>query len=1008
MNHGATVLRLAGLVVAVMFGLLPTAPGADVSKVSRRQPEDYFVQTWQEEDGLPRNTISAIAQTHDGYLWLGTYFGLIRYDGVKFTTFGADIRPELVRGLIWNMQTDRAGRLWMGTGKGGIIVSEGGQFRLLGAHNGLSNQTVYSMCEDNAGVMWVATGDGNISRIIDGATVESIGLLRAGKPGLAIQLVRDSRGDLWFARGSSYGRLMAGTATNVVNFNSGLVHLCAEHDGGMWVAVNRQLRKINTGTNSSAASPLLLPFGNYEIQKLYEDRSGTLWIGTRNQGLYRLNGDEVSLVLPTKNRIFDIYEDAEGSLWVATEGGGVSKIRPRVFRMLNTPGEVASSKVLSVCEDQNGLLWAAPQVGGLLNFQVDAGSPTVLTGSTNMGLSTVLPDRAGGIWAGTVNRGLWHFDGEKLERTLFQSPIRERQIRVLYPDREGHLWIALFPYGLARYDDGQVNWPAYYHGLGLSDQAIWAMTEDKAGAIWLGTINGDLYRLKDGQVVSYTQDDGLPGTSIGALYVDGNDVLWVGTLGGGLGCFRNGKFKFASVNEGLRDNVISQIVEDDDGFLWLGSSRGIFRMHKPDLDSFMAGRQSRVESIAYGKSDGMANVECAGGYQPSVWKTQAGQLCFATSKGVIYFDPAALPLNSRPPPLVLETVLVDEKPVAWTNTIHLGWDHKNIQFDYTALSFVAAEKVRFRRQLVGFDSTWVEAGKSRTATYPRLEPGHYKFRFTACNNDGIWNGLPVELDIVVDTPWWQTLWCRILLVVFFATLVGVLVRYFSMLTIRRRLARLEQAHALEKERTRIARDIHDDVGARLTQMAYLSDLAAVEIAEGTATGPERLKEIVRASRQTVHALDEIVWAVNPHKDSLAHLVEYISQYANSFFRNSPIRCRQDLPATVPDWALPSEFRHHLFLATKEALNNIQKHAQATEVWIRVACLPPRLELTIEDNGTGFSMAQANPSRDGLKNMRNRLAALGGTCQISSETGRGTRLVMTVTLPKVDSPSSKQT
>jgi len=953
---------------------------------------------------LPRNTISAITQTPDGYLWLGTYFGLIRYDGVKFTTFGADIRTELVRGQISSLKTDQAGRLWVGTSKNGILVCERDRIRLIGAGSGLPGQTVYSMCEDKAGIMWVATGDGSISRILNGANVERIGFLRDTKSSASIQIVRDGQGDLWFSRGVSYGRLVDGVATNVVSFDSGLVHLCPSRDGGMWLSVNRELRKINVPTNSPDASPLPLPFGNYQIQKLFEDRSGTLWIGTRNQGLFRLSDGSMREVLPTKNRILDLYEDAEGSLWVAAEGGGLSKIRPRVFRMLTTPEQEASSKVLSVCEDQNGLLWAAPKVGGLLSYRSADAGPTVLAGSTNMGPTTVAPDREGGVWAGTSSRVLLHYNGEKVERLLLQSPVRGRQVRVLYPDRVGHLWISFLPYGLVRYDDDQVIRPSYFRDLGLSEQAILAMAGDKEGAFWFGFINGDVQRLKDDKIVSYTEADGLPGTSIGALYLDGKDTLWAGTLGGGLGCFRNGKFKFASVDEGLRDNVISQIVEDDEGFFWLGSSRGIFRVRKADLELFMAGQLRRVESIAYGKSDGMANVECSGGYQPSVWKTRGGELCFATSKGVVYFDPAALPLNPLPPPLALEAVLVDDKAMAWTNSLQLNWNHKNVEFNYTALSFVAPEKVRFRRQLVGFDATWVEAGNNRTATYPRLEPGRYQFRFTACNNDGVWNEHPAVLDIIVATPWWQTFWWRFLLVTFFAVVVGVLVRYFSMLAIRRRLARLEQAHAVEQERTRIARDIHDDVGARLTQMAYLSELASAEISEGAVSGPERLKEIVHASRQTVHALDEIVWAVNPQKDSLAHLVEYISQYANSFFRGSQIRCRQDLPATVPDWVLPSEFRHHLFLATKEALNNIQKHAQATEVWIRVTFHPPQLELIVEDNGTGFSTAEANASRDGLKNMRSRLAAVGGTCHISSETGKGTRLVMTVTLPKVDGHS----
>jgi signal transduction histidine kinase len=687
---------------------------------------------------------------------------------------------------------------------------------------------------------------------------------------------------------------------------------------------------------------------------------------------------------------------------MAAEGNGLSKIRPRVFQMLDSRQGLPNDQILSLCEDKNGNMWMAAQIGGLVRYS-PTGGVTVLADTTNQIITSVLPDRDGGVWAGTVARGLLHYDGTNVERLLNQSPFGDRQMRVLQPDRSGQLWISLFPSGLARFgNNDQLIWPAYYRGLGMTDQTVWALTEDKDGALWVGTIEGNVFRLKNDQLTSYSKTNGLPGITVSALHVDDTGTLWVGTLGGGLGCLREGKFKFASVEHGLRDNVISQIMEDDLGFLWLGSTRGIFRVRQADLNQFMSGNQSRLKSIAYGKSDGLANVECKGGHQPSVWKTQAGRLWFATSKGAIHFDPAALPLNTNPPPLVLEQMRVNGEAVSLTNKIELGWNHKNIEFEYTALSFIAPEKVRFRRQLVGFDSDWVDVGRQRAAAYSQLPPGRYEFRFSACNNDELWNEQPGTLTFVVHPAWWQRAWFRVGVVIAFAGVIGGLVRYFSTLTMRRRLARVEQAHAVEQERTRIARDIHDDVGARLTQMAYLSDLASTEPPE-SAANTNRLKEIAQASRQTVRALDEIVWAVNPRKDSLAHLLEYISQYANRFFEGTKIRCWQDLPATVPDWVLPSEFRHHLFLAAKEALNNIQKHSQATEVWIRVAFTAPRLELIIEDNGTGFSLPDANASRDGLQNMRNRLAALGGTCQISSQTGSGTRLVMIVALPKIDGP-----
>jgi signal transduction histidine kinase len=595
----------------------------------------------------------------------------------------------------------------------------------------------------------------------------------------------------------------------------------------------------------------------------------------------------------------EIYEDAEGSLWVAAEGEGIRRIRPRIFQVVDSHQGLPHDQVQAVCEGQNGDVWLAPQLGGLSRYSA-AGFVETLPATTNLIVTSVLPDGKGWVWAGTVAASLLHYDGAKVERSLKHTPFRERQIRVLFPDPKGQLWVSLFPSGLTRFGGDQLIWPAVYRGLGIPDQSIWAMSEDRDGGLWVGMIDGGVFRLQDNKVVSYQRTEGLPGIAIGALCLDATGVLWVGTLGGGLGCLRDGKY---------------------------------------------------------------------------------------------------------PPPLALEQVLVKGNAVALGNTLELDWDHGNIEFDYTALSFIAPEKVRFRRQLVGFDPDWVEAGGSRSAIYPQLDPGRYEFRFTACNNDEVWNEQPCKLALVVTPAWWQTLWWRFGMVALFAAVVAGLARYYSTVAMRRRLARLEQAHAVEKERTRIARDIHDDVGARLTQMAYLSDLVATELPQGVHRG--HLHEIARASRRTVQALDEIVWAVNPRKDSLAHLLEYISQYANSFFRGTNIRCRQDLPATVPDWPLPAEFRHHIFLAAKEAFNNIQKHSRATEVWIRVAFRPPRLELIIEDNGAGFAMPEAKLSRDGLQNMHDRLATLNGVCDIASEAGRGTRLTMSLSLPQIGPPNQKE-
>jgi signal transduction histidine kinase len=351
---------------------------------------------------------------------------------------------------------------------------------------------------------------------------------------------------------------------------------------------------------------------------------------------------------------------------------------------------------------------------------------------------------------------------------------------------------------------------------------------------------------------------------------------------------------------------------------------------------------------------------------------------------------------------VLEKVLLDNQEVTNRQDLKFAYGYATLDFQFTAPCFTSAEQVHFRHQLLGLDADWIEVGATRIASYPRLPPGSYEFRCTARSREGPWNERPVSVRFAVTPAFWQTAWFRGAGLLAFGGLVAGGVRYRYVHKMRRKLRALEQARAVEQERMRIARDIHDDLGARLTQMALLSDMVAGEVGEKGKAG-ERLGKLADSSREAIRSLDEIVWAVNPRKDSLPDFVDYLSHYANEFFRASPTRCRQNLPLVIPDLSLPTDLRHHLFLACKEALTNVAKHAQASDVWLRLNLTGPELEIIIEDNGRGFTPADASRDGNGLANLNNRLAAIGGCCHVESQPGHGTRVHLQVRLP--DAPSA---
>ena len=674
-----------------------------------------------------------------------------------------------------------------------------------------------------------------------------------------------------------------------------------------------------------------------------------------------------------------------GNLWVATDGEGLFKLRPRVFTLIGKNEGLARENVVSVSGD-----WVAPSSGGWGKI-LPTGRVEMVPGFESVGVSSVLEDGAGGVWLGTTAGRIFRHteNGKEQPGILLESPIQ--QLRVLHRDQKGNLWIGCFSHGLFRLTAGEPSRYVNLSSQGFTNVSVTAVAEDAKGVIWIGTSRGDLWRFENDGFRQFGSADGLPGFSIGSLLAAPDGALWIGTMGGGLGRFQGGKARFMETEAGLLDNVITQLIEDRQGWLWIGSSRGLARVREPELLAVLAGRKPVANIIHYGRADGLANLQCTAEYQPSTWLTREGQLRFATSRGVVSFDPTAIPFNSRPPPLALEGILVDGLLMTNLTGIRLPHDYKKIEFRYTALSFVASENVLFKRRLMGFDESWVADGIQRSATYPRLLPGRYAFEFNACNNDGIWCATPFQVTFEVVPAFWQTLWFRAGVLILFTILVAAVVRYAVRAKLRRKLQRLEQEHLLERERTRISRDLHDDLGARLTQMAFMTDLASEE-SGAPAAMQAKLHDVSRQARNAVQSLDETVWMVNPQKDTLPHLIAYLATYAEQFFQPTNIACRQDICHHEPELPLTGKLRRDIFLLIKEALNNVLKHSGASEVWLRIAVRGPVLRIVIQDDGRGFSTDESKKQRNGLENMRRRAEAAGIKFRLRSAPGHGTRLV----------------
>jgi signal transduction histidine kinase len=511
--------------------------------------------------------------------------------------------------------------------------------------------------------------------------------------------------------------------------------------------------------------------------------------------------------------------------------------------------------------------------------------------------------------------------------------------------------------------------------------------------------------LRDGKFTVVRKIGGLPSDTISALCVDNEGVLWIGTAGGGLARFFKNKWTTYTTAEGLSANSISYLIQDNEGYLWVGSNMGLMRIARNALNDYADGKAASVWCRVYLKPDGLPTHECTQGSQPAACRSSDGRLWFATIRGLVSVNPASLKPNGDKPPVVIESVTVQGRE-QMTNAlipdslraVIVPPGKELLEIRYTSLNLAAADRARFRYKLEGLETGWTDARERRLAPFSNLRPGRYVFHVIACNEDGVWNEAGARLAVIVLPPFWRTTWFITVNALALLALVIFVVRYISTQKLQRQLALLRQHEAVEKERARIARDLHDQLGANLTQVALLG-----EMAESDKNLPDEVeshaRQISQTARETTQALDEIVWAANPSNDTLEGLVTYSLKYAQEYLELAGVSHRLEVPAQLPDAGVAPEVRHNVFLAFKEAVNNVVKHAQATSVRIRLRLEPDRFTLEIEDNGRGLANPEGKPGRNGLRNMRKRLDDVGGSFEIGPAAGQGTLVRLTAPIEK---------
>ena len=1050
---------LAAAPVGLLLLLAAQVTGALVSWGSELSTNtgDYSIENWQLEQGLPQISVTSIAQTPDGYLWLGTFNGLVRFDGVRFRVFDEGNTPNLGSSGITQLEVDDQGALWILTMADALVRMAAGQFTALPREDALPTLRSAFLLHDPNHRPLLVDGEGELWRIEDGH-LRPLGRRDQLRTNDEPCLLTSSGGGAAFV--ATHGKITRsfpvivapltdpGSKSNRID----VAVACAapSQSGGYWLGSGSGIYRLERGRLSTRLVPL--PSGVAELSFLREDGQGYLWAGGSGRvyrwetggfppsGLWQQYSSETGLA---DSHVTCLFRDREGSLWVGTGQRGLYRFRRHVFHVYHTEAGMNSDVVTSVTQDRQGRMRLGVNGGGLNEWASGRLKPVTepaLLRSYPLAYS-VLADSQDAVWIGLYGeRALRLHGGILAPYKLGDGSSRLMTPQALFEDHAGIIWMGC-THSLLRYEGG--HFTRYTCREGLSCDNVVALAEDRSGGLYIGTDGGGLNCLRNGRFTAWTERDGLADKHLSSLYVDGENTLWIGTLNGGLSRLKKGRFVTITTQDGLPSNSIGSLLEDDSGHLWLGSNRGIIRVNRRALNDYADGERRPLAWHVFGLSDGLGTIGCAEGGQPACWKAHDGKIWFATIKGVAVVDPNHLPLNPLPPPVVIEEVVMDEKSAVnspWSvvgsqksevsranaatdssasrSPAHSTLDPRpssfvtvpprthRVEFHFTGLSLVAPERVRFRYRLDPFDGDWTEAGTRRVAYYTGIPPGKYQFRVTACNNDAVWNQEGARLGLVVLPPWWMTWWFRALMVLGVA---GLVLGWYE-----QRLHRLRREHlaqesfsrrliaSQENERQRLAGELHDGMGQDLLVIASQAQLSLSQEQNPPATAA-RLKDIAETAKQALQQARRMAHNLRPGLLDELGFTKAVRASAEKAAQASGISMAIHLADA--DGLLPPEFEVNLFRIAQESLNNLLKHANASEAKITLTKQASSLRLVVEDNGSGFEFSRqesAPPDQRGfgLRQIAERAKMMGGRIDIQSRPGQGTRLTVEVPIVRI--------
>tara|TARA_R110002126_G_scaffold42758_1_gene123032 strand:- start:5551 stop:8427 length:2877 start_codon:yes stop_codon:yes gene_type:complete len=924
----------------------------------------YPFRTYSIEDGLSESVVNDIIQDSEGFLWLATGYGLNRFDGINIENYFED--QGLNSSKVHSLFEDSKKRIWIGT-EFGVNYWKDDSIYTVDRLSTLENQRVISIFEDSNGDIWFGTdGDGawvlgNNGDLAQYSTAQGFRNNRIRK------IKESADGSIWFATRGGLTRLVNG---NIRTFTTAdglpenrIRDIIFDKNNKLWIASREGLVHFN-GKDFTVYDDAQ-ELNNVRVQTLAFDTNERLWLGTEGgisvfeEGRFRNFTTDNGL---SNNIIYASILDREGNLWFGTFGGGVNLFLGDYFENNTTLNGLSNDVVTSISEGDDGEIWLATYGGGMSRLK--DGKFTTLSldqGLLDDKVFSLNKDSRGRIWIGMRN-GLAYLENGELN-VLDEDEFPYRKVRQVYEDSYGILWISTYDEGMIRYDGKEYVQITTENGL--ADNTVLGAVEGKGGSMWIATYGG-VSRYYEGEVENFSIQEGLPNNAVMMVIRDDQDRIWASTFGG-IAWFDGLKFQSITTEDGLPSRVCYFLKQSKDGTFWIGTNNGVVKFDADKYFSEVPAEQEQAFQLIT-KEQGLVSDEMNLG---AVYEDSNGHLWFGTVEGVSHFYPKRYKGNPLPPKVKIDQVVASGKVHRKSTHFNLSYDQNYVEISYSGINFTAPNQVVYEYRMKGVDPSW-QRTKDRVVKYPSLPKGEFTFSVHARNTNGSWSDEMTEITFFVKAPFWMQWWFILFVVI---ALTGVIWLFYNYYKARKLID-------IERIRVRIASDLHDDVGASLTEVALQSDFLQASKIE-----PEfkqSLEQIGKQCRKIVTSLDDIVWSIDARNDTLGDLTDRMQDYILNVLEPKNFLVEYDFEDLKMGNKLAVPIKENVYLIFKEAVNNISKYSNGDRAEIKMKTTNGNFKFEIYDNGT---KGKGNKKTGhGLRNMAMRAKRIGANIDISTKNG----------------------